>query len=52
MTRNRIALGNKAAMVGETRFARHFRVLGGRSNHLGGGDCSSLAPEVRGGGCC
>ncbi len=47
-----LVCGNTAAMVGETRFAEHFRVLGDRSNHFGAFDCSSPASEVSGGGCC
>jgi ubiquinone/menaquinone biosynthesis C-methylase UbiE len=39
--------GNTAAMLGQTRYARHFRVDGDRSRHYGLFDC---APA--GGGCC
>lgn len=47
-----LVCGNTAAMVGETRFAKHFRVLGDRSNHFGAFDCASPAPDVSGGGGC
>ena len=48
-----LVCGNTAAMVGETRFARHFRMLGDRANHFGPFDCSSPASDVSsGGGCC
>lgn len=33
---------NTAAMVGETRFGKYFRVTGNRSTHLGPFDCSSF----------
>lgn len=36
--------GNTAAMVGETRFAPHFRVIGDRSRHFGTFACSRPAP--------
>jgi len=47
-----LVCGNTAAMVGETRFARHFRVDGDRSVHFGAFDCTGAAPEVAAGGCC
>jgi SAM-dependent methyltransferase len=47
-----LVCGNTAAMVGETRFARHFRILGDRANHFGAFDCSSLASDVGKDGCC
>lgn len=51
-----LVCGNTAAMLGEARFARHFKIDGDRSVHFGAFDCSS--PNVtadageRGGGCC
>lgn len=46
--------GNSAAMIGDTRFAPHFRVLGDRSVHYGPFDCSpplaGAAPAA--GACC
>jgi len=50
--------GNTAGMVGGTRFARHFRVTGDTSVHLGPFDCGPATkheaggnPDV-GGACC
>lgn len=52
-----LVCGNTAAMVGETRYARHFRIVGDRSVHYGPFDCSSGAAkdagqECSGNGCC
>ncbi|MDR3437140.1 methyltransferase domain-containing protein [Telmatospirillum sp.] len=51
-----LVCGNTASMVGETRFARHFRVNGDRSIHFGAFDCSSPASAAQSGdcagGCC
>lgn len=47
-----LVCGNTAAMVGETRFAAHFRVAGDRSTHFGPFDCSGPAPAAGSGGCC
>ena len=49
--------GNSAAMVQETRYGKHFKVLGDRSTHYGPFDCGPLtttaAPDaVSGGACC
>lgn len=33
--------GNTAAMLDQTRFANHFKVLGDRTTHLGSFDCTS-----------
>jgi ubiquinone/menaquinone biosynthesis C-methylase UbiE len=44
--------GNTAAMVGETRFSRHFRVLGDRSIHYGPFDCSPAASKAASGDSC
>ncbi len=49
--------GNTAAMVQETRYARHFKVVGDRSTHFGPFDCapssSPLAPaDGVSGACC
>lgn len=50
-----LVCGNTAAMLAETRFAKHFKVEGDRSVHFGLFDCSpavSLAGDCIGGGCC
>jgi SAM-dependent methyltransferase len=48
-----LVCGNTAAMVGETRFSKHFRLLGDRSNHFGTFVCSAPASDVSGwSGCC
>jgi len=50
--------GNSAAMVGETRFCKHFRVSGDRSTHFGPFDCAPAAAKEAtgdprsGGSCC
>jgi SAM-dependent methyltransferase len=50
-----LVCGNTAAMVEETRFGKHFRVVGDRSVHYGPFDCSG-GPENKdscaGGTCC
>jgi hypothetical protein len=35
-----LVCGNTAAMVSETRYRRHFKVLGDRSTHFGPFDCA------------
>jgi SAM-dependent methyltransferase len=53
-----LVCGNTAAMVGETRFAPHFKVIGDRSVHYGPFDCKSgnsteaVAGACAGGSCC
>ncbi|TAN37289.1 MAG: methyltransferase domain-containing protein [Verrucomicrobia bacterium] len=50
-----LVCGNTAAMLGETRFAKHFRVEGDRRIHYGLFDCApAVAPDGTcvGGGCC
>ncbi|MBI1921981.1 MAG: methyltransferase domain-containing protein [Geobacter sp.] len=53
-----LVCGNTAAMVGETRFARHFRVTGDRTAHFGPFACAPAAAKDRegdpcsGGACC
>ena len=49
----RLVCGNTAAMVGETRFARHFKVIGDRTVHHGpfDDDASVAAKESSGGPC-
>jgi SAM-dependent methyltransferase len=50
-----LVCGNTAAMLGETRFARHFKIDGDRSIHFGKFDCSSpmtAADAGDDGGCC
>ena len=51
-----LVCGNTAAMLSETRFERHFRVVGDRRTHFGVFAC---APATRkrdedpaGGACC
>ncbi len=44
--------GNTAAMVGETRFARHFRVIGDRTHHFGPFACAPAATKEAGGDPC
>ncbi|MDP2645767.1 MAG: methyltransferase domain-containing protein [Desulfobacterales bacterium] len=41
----RLVCGNTAAMVGETRFARHFKVIGDRTSHFGPFDCAPAAAK-------
>jgi len=43
--------GNTTAMVGETRFAKHFTVTGDRSMHYGPFDCSSAPAKNMGSQC-
>jgi SAM-dependent methyltransferase len=51
-----LVCGNTAAMLSETRFARHFKIDGDRAVHFGAFDCSSPTATAdaseRGGGCC
>jgi arsenite methyltransferase len=52
-----LVCGNTAAMVAETRYAAHFRVLGDTSQHFGLFDCGPspvavAAGEAVGGSCC
>ena len=50
-----LVCGNSAAMLGETRFAKHFRVEGDHAVHFGLFDCSPAVAadgECTGGGCC
>ena len=52
-----LVCGNTAAMVGESRFGRHFRVDGSRAVHFGRFDCSPPGVGAEGGaapasGCC
>jgi len=45
--------GNSAAMIQETRFAKHFEVIGDRSEHFGLFPCSPLdSQESQPGTCC
>jgi hypothetical protein len=49
--------GNTAAMVGETRYGDHFKVIGDRAAHFGPFDCSPVPPgrasdENCRSGCC
>jgi arsenite methyltransferase len=41
-----LVCGNTAAMVGETRFAKHFCVLGDRSHHFGAFDCATPTSKI------
>jgi len=53
-----LVCGNTAQMVGETRYAPHFRIVGDRSVHHGLFDCAPVsssavgAPSPTGGACC
>jgi ubiquinone/menaquinone biosynthesis C-methylase UbiE len=51
-----LVCGNTAAMVGETRFAKHFKVIGDHSVHYGAFDCSPASAKDTGkecsGSCC
>ncbi len=60
-----LVCGNSAAMLQETRFAKHFLITGDRSKHFGPFDCSpgsgetarlccnpSAEPKDKSGGCC
>lgn len=48
-----LVCGNTAAMLSQTRFARHFRVVGDTSVHFGLFDCGpSPSPDILGGSCC
>lgn len=52
-----LVCGNTAAMVGDTRYGRHFKVIGDRSTHFGPFDCapspgSAGAATPAGGACC
>ncbi|MBI5624350.1 MAG: arsenosugar biosynthesis radical SAM protein ArsS [Elusimicrobia bacterium] len=53
-----LVCGNTAAMLGKTRFSRHFKVLGDTSSHFGPFPCAPGArPEsadapAKGGSCC
>jgi hypothetical protein len=51
-----LVCGNTAAMVSETRYGRHFKVVGDRSVHYGPFDCApsggSAAPAAAAGACC
>ncbi len=53
-----LVCGNSAAMVGETRFGKHFRIIGDRSIHFGPFDCAPAAAkdaagdQCSGGSCC
>lgn len=52
-----LVCGNTAAMVNETRFGEHFKVLGDRSVHFGPFDCAPAANETStdpcgSGSCC
>jgi arsenite methyltransferase len=50
-----LVCGNTASMLQDTRFGRHFRVIGDRSVHYGPFACGpapSVAEAPAGGGCC
>lgn len=49
-----LVCGNTAAMLSETRFAPHFRVVGDRSVHYGAFDCAPApaSGEASAGACC
>ena len=41
-----LVCGNTAAMVSQTRYARHFHLIGDRSRHFGRFDCGAAAPAA------
>jgi ubiquinone/menaquinone biosynthesis C-methylase UbiE len=45
-----LVCGNTAAMVQDTRYGRHFRVVGDRATHFGPFDCAPLAAPGASGG--
>jgi len=52
-----LVCGNTAAMLSETRFGRHFRIVGDRRTHFGAFDCAPAASKAQegsgsGGACC
>lgn len=51
-----LVCGNTAAMVSETRYSRHFQVIGDRSRHFGRFDCAAASraasAQAGGAGCC
>ena len=49
-----LVCGNSAAMVQETRFGRHFQILGDRSTHYGAFDCAPSPSDAdsASGSCC
>lgn len=50
-----LVCGNTAAMVSETRYARHFHVIGDRSRHFGRFDCGGVGavpPSRAASRCC
>ncbi len=49
-----LVCGNTAAMVSETRYGKHFRVVGDRSVHYGAFDCTPAPADAEAipGGCC
>jgi hypothetical protein len=50
-----LVCGNSATMLGETRFAKHFKIEGDRSVHFGLFACAPAMDEQGdcvGGGCC
>jgi SAM-dependent methyltransferase len=47
-----LVCGNTAAMVSETRYARHFHLIGDRSRHFGRFDCAAAASTAAAGSCC
>jgi len=47
-----LVCGNSAAMVGKTRFGRHFRVIGDRSTHFGPFNCAPAVAKEAGGDLC
>lgn len=46
--------GNTAAMIGDSRLKRHFRVIGDRSTHFGAFDCAGAgaSDDTEAGACC
>jgi arsenite methyltransferase len=44
----KLVCGNTAAMIGETRYGKHFKILGDRSIHYGPFDCGPTAVSSEG----
>ncbi len=41
-----LVCGNTAAMLEETRYAKHFTILGDRSTHYGPFDCANRPADA------
>lgn len=47
-----LVCGNTAAMLTQTRYSRHFKVLGNTEVHYGAFNCGPAAQKLESGGCC